>query len=123
MEMRMAILQAKKVQEALRKAKQVGLVEEPVTIAGCSMVFRSLTPEAYEAIAEETKELEDLAYVQAFQIGHLCRAIVEIEGVDLRDVDFVETGEADAAGKPVKIERHAWVRDGYVKTWGREVVM
>jgi len=116
----MAVLQAKKLKAALEKAKKVGLIEQPVTIAGCSFVFRSLTPEEYEAIGDETRELEDVAYLHGFQIGHLCRAIVEIDGVDLRDVNLIEIEEED--GKPVKLEKHAWVRDTFLKTWGREAI-
>jgi hypothetical protein len=118
--MKMAVLQAKKLKAALEKAKKVGLIEQPVTIAGCSLVFRSLTPEEYEAIGDETRELEDVAYLHGFQIGHLCRAIVEIDGVDLRDATLIEVEEED--GKTVKLEKHAWVRDTLLNTWGREAI-
>lgn len=116
----MAVLQAKKLKAALEKAKRVGLIEQPVTIAGCSLVFQSLTPEEYEAIGSETRELEDVAYLHGFQIGHLCRAIVEIDGVDFRGVDLIEVEEED--GKVVKLEKHAWIRDTFLNTWGREAI-
>lgn len=121
----MAVLQAKKIQESLAKARQVGKVEEPVTIGGCSLVLTNLDPEAYEAINEETSDLEDVAYLHAYQLGHLARAIVEIEGIDLRGVDLVEVEEPtpDGGVKSVKIEKHVWLRDQFLKSWGREAIV
>ena len=121
----MAVLQAKKVRDSLAKARRVGLIEEPVTLSGCNIVLRSLPPEAYESINNDTHELEDIEYLHAYQLGHLSRAIVEIDGVDLRDVDFVEVDEELPDGKvrTVKLEKHVWLRDYYLKTWGREVVL
>jgi len=116
----MAILQAKKLKAALEKAKRVGLIEQPVTIAGCSLVLQSLRPEDYEAIGNETRELEDVEYLHGFQMGHLSRAIVEIDGVDLRGVDYIEVEEEE--GQVVKLEKHAWLRDTYLQTWGREAI-
>lgn len=118
----MAVLQAKKLKAALEKAKKVGLVEEAVTVAGCQIVLRSLTPDEYEAISEEGKDLEELAYLNAFQIGHLARSIVEIDGVDLRDVDFVEV-EDEETSKVIKLEKHAWLRDTILRTWSREAII
>ena len=87
----MAILQAKRIQEALAKAQKVGIHEEPVTIAGCSIVISSLPPEAYEKINAEIDDLpEGPEYLNGYQLGHLSRSIVEIEGQDLRDIQFVE---------------------------------
>lgn len=116
----MAVLKAKSLKSALERARKVGLVEEAVTVAGCPLVLRSLTPEEYEAINDEVKDLEEVAYLHGFQIGHLSRAIVEIDGVDLRDVDLVEVEEGD---KPVKLEKHAWLRENFLKTWSREAIL
>lgn len=86
----MATLKSKKLQEALKKAKNVGRAEEPVTVDNCALVLQSLSPTQYEAIVSETKDLENIEYFQAYQVGHVCRSIVEIEGVDLREVEFIE---------------------------------
>jgi hypothetical protein len=120
----MAVLQAKKLKASLEKARGVGRAEEPVTIDGCPIVLRSLSADDYEAIAAESKDLEEIAYLHAFQIGHVARAIVEIDGVDLRDVNFVEVEEElpDGTSKSVKLERQAWIRDHFLKTWSREAI-
>lgn len=83
-------LAAERLGEALKKATRVGLVEEAVTIAGCDLVLQSLTPDDYESILAELEDLEDVEYYHAYQLGHVCRSIVEIDGQDLREVGFVE---------------------------------
>lgn len=150
-------LQATKVLEALEKAKRVGKVEEAVTIGGCSLVLQNLTPAAYDAIHEETKDLDEVQYLHAYQIGHVCRAIVEIQGEDLRDVAFIEDavpsgsyglvayvsskkaaekladeikktgGKAtvvppDGEVRTIKLERHEWIKDNLLSSWGREAI-
>jgi hypothetical protein len=158
MRMEMATsLQATKVLEALEKAKRVGKVEEAVVIDGCSFVFQNLSPAAYDSIHEETKDLDEVQYLHAYQIGHVCRSIVEIQGEDLRDVDFIEDtipsgsyglvayvsskkvgeklaedikkagGKAtvippDGEARTIKLERHEWIKDNLLSSWGREAI-
>lgn len=86
----MATLNAKRIKEALNKAKKVGRVEEAVAIMGCELMLQVLGPDEYDAIVEETSDLDGNEFLHAYQLGHLCRAIVEIDGVDLRGVDYVE---------------------------------
>src|ERR1700744_3789741 len=86
----MATLKAKRLQEALQKARNVGRVEEAVTIDDCAMVLQNLAPEDYNLIVQETADLEGAEYLHAYQIAHVSRSVVEIEGVDLRDVQFIE---------------------------------
>ena len=74
----MATLQATKVLAALKKAKRVGRVEEGMTIDGCSLVLQNLSPEDYDAINQETADLEELEFIHAYQVAHLCRSLVEI---------------------------------------------
>jgi len=86
----MATLKAKRLQGALQKARNVGRVEEAVTIDGCALVLQNLAPEDYDLITQETADLDGAEYLHAYQIAHVSRSVVEIEGVDLRDVQFVE---------------------------------
>lgn len=117
----MDTLQDSKLKAALAKAKNVGRVEEAVTIAGCAIVLQSLSPDEYEAINEETKGLEEMAYLHAYQVEHLARSIVEIEGIDLRGTRFIEVDGDD--GKKIKHEKHAWLRDEYLRSWSREAII
>jgi hypothetical protein len=86
----MVTLNAKKLRQALRKAQQVGRVEEAVKIDGCGLVFQNLAQHDYDQILEEIEGLEGAEYMHALQMGHICRSVVEIEGVDLREVKYVE---------------------------------
>lgn len=104
----------------------MGLVEEPVTIGDCEFVMRSLRPDEYDAIIEECKDYEDIAYLHAYQKAHVCRAIVELNGVNLRDTRFVESEEDDpkkpGQTKTVNLELHTWINKNVLSTWGREAI-
>ena len=86
----MATLQAKRIKDALAKVRRVGRIEEPVTIAGCEVTLQNLSPTELEDALHEIQDLEDVAYAHAYQMEQICRSIIEIDGQDLRDVDFVE---------------------------------
>lgn len=122
----MGTLSARNLRDALQKAKGVGLVEERFTVGDCEIVVRSLRPDEYEAILAECKTLEEVAYLNAFQIGHISRAIVELNGVDFRDVQFVDDEEPDpkkpGQTKSVKLELHKWLEKNVVSTWGKEII-
>lgn len=123
----MKIISAKKLSEALSKAQGVGLVEESFTICNCEIVLRNLIPDQYEAIVNETKELEDMAFMHAYQRAHVARSIVEINGMDLRDVKFVEVEEEDPK-KPdhvrtIKIELHNWINKYVLGSWSKEAIL
>jgi hypothetical protein len=117
----MAVLKASRLKAVLDKARNAGQVEESVTIAGLDLSFRSLHSEAYNDILAELNEVSETSYPMCYQIEHVCRSLVEIDGQDLRDVDYVEV-EGEGVSGPVKVERHQWVRDNLVSTWSREMV-
>lgn len=124
----MAKLQAKKINEALKKAQRVGEVELPFSIMGCSVVLRSLRPEEYESALRAVDEYADLQYINAFKREHICRAICEVNGESLREYDFVEVEveEPDRTGtlvvKKISLERHKFVSDYILSTWSREAI-
>jgi hypothetical protein len=122
----MGTASAKQLTAALVKAKAVGMVEEGFTIGDCEVVLRNLRPDEYEAVVAETSEYDDLAYLNAYQKSHVCRSIVEVNGVDLRDIDFVEVEEPDPKDKTktktVKRELHDWIRRYVLSTWSKEAI-
>lgn len=121
----MTVLQASLLKAKLTAARNIGHAEERVSIDGVELVFSSLEPEKYIQISEsvDPDELSDLEYMVRYQIEHVVRSLVEIDGVDLRDCKYVST-EVEVKGetKTVKVERHEWVRDNVVSTWSREAV-
>jgi hypothetical protein len=122
----MGIVSAKQLTEALQKARSVGMVEETFTIGDCEVTLRNLRPDEYEAVLQECKDLEDVAYLNKWQEGHVCRSIVQINGSDLRDIDFVEVEEPDpkkqGATRQMKRELHDWLRKNILSTWGKEAI-
>ena len=127
MEIGMGTLSARNLRESLQKAKNIGIVEERVTLFGdVELVVRNLRPDEYEAIQAECKDQEGLDYLYAFQEGHVKRAIVEMNGQDLRDVEFVEDEEEDpkkpGTTKKVKHELADWLYKNFVSTWSKEAL-
>lgn len=122
----MGILSARSLTQALSQARHIGLTEESFVVADTSIVVRNLRPDQYDAIFKECQGLADVEYLNTWQMAHVCRAICELNGQDLREVQYVEDEEPDPkrAGqtKTVKHELHAWLRKNVISTWAREVV-
>jgi len=126
----MGTISAKKIQDALSQAQNLGLVEEPCTINGCSLVLRSLRPDEYAAALTDCKDIDNqVEYLNEFQRAHITRSIVEVNGVDLREADFIEVEEevknpqtGQMEPKLIKLERAAYLKKYVIKSWGRESV-
>lgn len=88
-------LNSKKLRDALGRVRNVGRAEEPVTIDGCSIVLQSLPPSAYTDVHDEIQDLDGADHINAYQMGFVCRSIVEIEGVDLREIQYIEDDVPD----------------------------
>jgi len=120
----MTTITARKLQEGLSKARDIGLVEQEAEIEDCHLIVRNLRPDEYEAIIAETKDLAGMEQMNVYQKAHVCRAIVEINGINLRKVQFVEDEQEDpkVAGKmrTVKREVHEYLRAEVVNTWTKE---
>jgi hypothetical protein len=123
----MGTLSARNLRESLQKAKNVGIVEERFQLFNeCEVVVRNLRPDEYTEIDAECKDLEGIDYLYKFQEGHVKRAVIELNGQDLRDVQFVEDEEEDPK-KPdqmraIKLELADWLVKNVLKTWGKEAV-
>jgi hypothetical protein len=122
----MGTISAKKITDALAKAKNVGIVEEEFTLDDCSLTLRNLRPDEYTAVLQECKELEELDYLYGYEKGHVSRAVVEINGLSFRDVEFIEVEEEDAQKpgktKTVKLELHAYIRRTLLDSWSKEAI-
>jgi len=117
---------AKRIHEALAKARNIGISEESFTIEDCALVLRSLRHEEYGLITKECQDKGDLAMLDGtYEKGHLAHGIVEINGIDLRSTDFVEVEEDDpktGTPKVVKLEKVEYLRKYVLSTWSREAV-
>lgn len=121
----MSTIAAKKLHDALAKARNVGLVEEPFTIEGCDLVFRNLRLDEYSDAIKDCTGLEGTDYMNAYQTAHISRSIIEVNGVDLRDIEYVEVDEEDPKNnriKKVRLELHKYLFDHVLSTWGKEAI-
>jgi len=122
----MGTVSAKELLASLDKARNMGLVEEAFDLCGHSLMVRNLRPTEVEAVLESCKGLEDLPYVNAYQREHVARAICELDGYDLREVEFIDDEEPDpkkqGSMKRVRIERHKWLNERVVITWSPEAI-
>jgi len=122
----MATLSARSLTQALSQARNIGLVEEPFVVGDTSIVVRNLRPDQYDSIFKECQGLSDVEYLNAWQMGHICRSICELNGIDLREVQYIEDEEPDPK-KPgqirtIKLEAHSWLRKNIISTWSRETL-
>jgi hypothetical protein len=122
----MSTLAAKQLNEALAKAKDIGLVEESFTIEDCEITLRNLRPEEYTAAVEACDGLDGVTYMLVYQKEHLARSIVEINGMDLRKTKYIEEQEPDPKDpvklRTVKTELHTYLLKNVVSTWGKEAL-
>lgn len=118
----MPTIKASRLKAVLDKARNAGQVEEPVTIAGLDLVLTSLTAQTMATIHDELKDVTESAYAVEYQIEHVCRSIVEVDGTSLREATFIEVDSDEPGAKPVKVERHQWLRDYLVSTWSYDMV-
>lgn len=122
----MGTVDGKKLRDALTKAKNIGLVEDTFTIGDCEVTLRSLRPDEYAAVLQESNGLNDVEYLHTYQRGHLARSIVAINGLDLHDVQFVDDEEPDPKRpdkmRTVKLELPAYLTKNVLSTWGKEAV-
>ena len=122
----MGTLSAKKIDEALKRARDIGLLEERFEICDCELVVRNLRPDEYENILSSCKDLEEVAYLNQFQLGHVSRAVCELNGINFRDVDYVEVEEDDpkkpGVVRTIKMERHAYLEKHVIKSWSKEAL-
>ncbi len=122
----MGTISARALRESLQKAENVGIVEERFPLDDLELVVRNLRPDEYEALNSDVKDLDGLEYLYGFQLGHVKRAIVEMNGTDLRDVQYVEDEEDDpkkpGTTRTVKLELADWLLKNYLCTWSKEAV-
>lgn len=115
------------LKKALEPIVELSRAETIVDVLGTEVHLRLLTPdeelqcqqEAQQFIADfsEEDEVEDLSrtkairFLDGFRLSILSRAIVQINDLDLRGIDYLETGEELANGVKVKVLKTQAVRD------------
>lgn len=98
------------IESAFNDLIKIGNLEKQVTIGNISLVLKTLTPadeiEIQKTISnfrnDETLAVE---FIDVFRKETLSRAIVEINGKNLRNLSFIETEEKLDNGVTIKITR------------------
>lgn len=124
----------KSLEAAFAKIEQVTKDEVTFDVAGTPPItMRVMVPEEENAVqqfvsaalpdleGEDTNRMQAiLAYLDKFKLATIAQAIVAIGDTDLRDVQYVETGETLPNNVAVKITRAEAMR-GIVAKWTRTV--
>lgn len=115
------------LEAALSEIEQLGHDETTFDVGGTTITMRSLTPEqevevqqfAAQAWTEEhdNDAGETLSFVDRFRVETIARALIAVGDLDLRDAEYLETGEVLPNGKAVKEPRHVVLRR-IVLRWG-----
>lgn len=106
------MLSLKDIEFATKELVKIGHSEKEVKIGDLSVVLRTLTPIEEAEIQRistgmdnKDDEVTTLEFVDLFRLTSLAYAIVEINGVNLRGQEYVETDELLPNGVKVKKKR------------------
>lgn len=116
------------IQAALKPFAEIGKGEETFVAGDHTVTIRVLEPDeeiqvqryARAALAEgeATDQTSALAYLDRFRDMTLSFSLVQIDGLDLRDVTTVETGQKLPNGVAVRVKKHEALL-GIITPWAR----
>lgn len=128
------MLDINSLKNAFSNISEIGKGEETFALNGTEITIRLLLPKeetevqklSAQAYAEENKETPDTnvattRYLETFKLAVLSYAIVQVGDHDLRDLNFVPTGDVLPNGKQVKITKFKAMRD-LLLTFSRKAV-
>lgn len=119
----------------LQPIRSVGEVEERFMIQDIEVCMRVLSPKdelavqrwaqaPMLAVPEEVRDEDNslaVEYLNRFKLGCLARSIIEVNGMDLRNEDYILTGEKLSNGQPVKVLRHEAILS-LISEWPRPLL-
>jgi len=129
------MLDIQALEKALAPIKEVGMEELVFEVEDQSLTLRPLLPHeevamqryAQEALAgHEDEDGADryavMEFMNRFRIETIAYSLVQIDDTDLRDVEYIATGEETSAGKPVRVPKNVALRSIIEKQWSRPMV-
>ena len=99
------------LKSAMNKITQDGYLERKVSLGENTLIIRTLTPkeesELQKIISDLSRDetMTTLEFVDVVRKETLSRAIVQIDDLDMRNIDMVETDEVLPNGVKVKVSR------------------
>lgn len=121
------------LEQAFAAVESIGKGELTFDVGGTPVTLRIVLATEEAAVQEwagselpgdddddEQTQVAVFNFLNRFKLGTLSYAIIQMGDTDLRDADFIETGETLPNGKPVKVPRHEAVRS-LVEKWSSTV--
>lgn len=113
------------LEEAFAPVGDVGRREITFEVEGNTVTLQPLLPrdeieiQRYASVVlDESSDKQGnvekhvaMAYYDRFRVEVLAYSIAELNGLDLRDVDYVATGQKTDKGRPVRVAKHVAIRD------------
>lgn len=122
-------MQLSQLTKALSQLNPLDKYENTFDVDGVSVTLRPLTSiqemevqkrssEIFEDVEGETREALAVEYIERFKLFCLSFSIVQIGDLDLRNVEYIETGEKTNKGKKIRIKKVKAIY-GIVSQWAR----
>jgi len=127
----------KALEQALAPIKEIGQGELTFDAGTTPVTLRILLPVeelevqrfagvVFENASEDTTETEQannaISYLDKFRTATLSYSMIQVGGLDLRDADFVATGEKLDNGADIKVPRHKALKQ-LIEAWPRAVLV
>ncbi len=120
------MLDIRTLEAAFAPIGQIGKGEIDVEVDGLHVYMRALTPEEDVAVqkyarGDETdiETIDNLTLIERFKRATLGFSVVQVGAVDLRNVDYIPTGEVLENGVPVRVPKMEAIRR-IVEKWSRQ---
>lgn len=114
------------LKKALQPLMDISHKEKTVDLMGIKITLRTLTPLQEVEIQKNLPDLQNdesspIEFVDIFRTETLAHSIVQVGDNDLRNQQYILTGEQTESGVPVKIEKIEAVKD-VMSSWPRPVI-
>jgi hypothetical protein len=114
------------LQELMSPLNELCKKEKEVNISGIKVVLRHLNPQDEIEIQKLLPSIQDenvsgIEFADVFRRETLCRSIVQVNDLDLRGIEEIETGETLPNGTPVKISKAEAIVQ-IIGSWSRPVI-
>lgn len=114
------------LQELMSPLNELCKKEKEVNISGTRVTLRHLNPQEEIEIQKLLPSIQDenvsgVEFADVFRRETLCRSIVQVNDLDLRDLKELETGEKLPNGTPVKVSKAEAVLQ-IISSWARPVI-
>lgn len=123
------MIDIKALEKALATLGSIGKGELTLDVDGTPVTFRVLTADEDQAAQKYSRMTEEgeeepsgLTFLERYKRSLLAYAIIQIGDLDLRNEDYILTGEVTDTGVPVRAPRHVVVR-GIIDGWARVTTM